>query len=158
MWSIPGRRAGQSRCALYRHPFAGHDRLGHPGGDAFFIDYVAHEIGHQFGADHTFNGTTNSCGSGNREATQAWEPGSGTSIMAYAGICGDENIQPHSDPYFHSKSIEQMRAHMATVPACGTTLNLVNNAPQAAVGASRIIPANTPFVLKGPAPIWTGIL
>ncbi|WP_429152298.1 reprolysin-like metallopeptidase [Aeromonas hydrophila] len=120
-----------------------------PVGDAFFIDYVAHEIGHQFGADHTFNGTTNSCGSGNREATQAWEPGSGTSIMAYAGICGDENIQPHSDPYFHSKSIEQMRAHMATVPACGTTLNLVNNAPQAAAGASRIIPANTPFVLKG---------
>ncbi|HHQ4750552.1 reprolysin-like metallopeptidase [Aeromonas veronii] len=120
-----------------------------PVGDAFFIDYVAHEIGHQFGADHTFNGTTGSCGGGNREAAQAWEPGSGTSIMAYAGICGDENIQPHSDPYFHSKSIEQMRAHMATVPACGTTLNLVNNAPQAVAGASYIIPANTPFVLKG---------
>ncbi|MBO2899807.1 hypothetical protein J5H42_03330 [Aeromonas dhakensis] len=120
-----------------------------PEGDAFFIDYVAHEIGHQFGADHTFNGTTNSCGSGNREASQAWEPGSGTSIMAYAGICGEENIQPHSDPYFHSKSIEQMRAHMATVPACGTSIDLVNNAPQAAAGASRIIPANTPFVLKG---------
>ena len=120
-----------------------------PVGDAFFIDYVAHEIGHQFGADHTFNGTTGSCGGGNREAAQAWEPGSGTSIMAYAGICGDENIQPHSDPYFHSKSIEQMRAHMATVPACGSTLNLVNNAPQAVAGASHIIPANTPFVLKG---------
>ena len=120
-----------------------------PEGDAFFIDYVAHEIGHQFGADHTLNGTTNSCGSGNREASQAWEPGSGTSIMAYAGICGEENIQPHSDPYFHSKSIEQMRAHMATVPACGTSIDLVNNAPQAAAGASRIIPANTPFVLKG---------
>ncbi|MDL5384938.1 reprolysin-like metallopeptidase [Aeromonas hydrophila] len=120
-----------------------------PVGDAFFIDYVAHEIGHQFGADHTFNGITGSCGGGNREAAQAWEPGSGTSIMAYAGICGDENIQPHSDPYFHSKSIEQMRAHMATVPTCGTTLNLVNNAPQAAAGASHIIPANTPFVLKG---------
>lgn len=117
-----------------------------PQGDAFFIDYVAHEIGHQFGADHTFNGTTNSCGSGNRVADQAWEPGSGTSIMAYAGICGEENIQPHGDPYFHSKSIEQMRAHMAT---CGTSIDLVNNAPQAAAGASRIIPANTPFVLKG---------
>ncbi|MGY3872522.1 reprolysin-like metallopeptidase [Aeromonas dhakensis] len=120
-----------------------------PEGDAFFIDYVAHEIGHQFGADHTFNGTTNSCGGDNRTPEQAWEPGSGTSIMAYAGICGEENIQPHSDPYFHSKSIEQMRAHMATVPTCGTTIDLVNNAPQAAAGASRIIPANTPFVLKG---------
>lgn len=120
-----------------------------PEGDAFFIDYVAHEIGHQFGADHTFNGTTGSCGSGNRTPEQAWEPGSGTSIMAYAGICGEENIQPHSDPYFHSKSIEQMRAHMATVPTCGTSIDLVNNAPQAAAGASRIIPANTPFALKG---------
>ncbi len=120
-----------------------------PVGDAFFIDYVAHEIGHQFGADHTFNGTTKSCGGGNRVAEQAFEPGSGTSIMAYAGICDDENIQPHSDPYFHSKSIEQMRAHMATVPTCGTTLSLSNNSPQAAAGANYAIPANVPFVLRG---------
>ncbi|MGY3915747.1 reprolysin-like metallopeptidase [Aeromonas australiensis] len=120
-----------------------------PVGDAFFIDYVAHEIGHQFGAEHTFNGTTGSCGGGNREERQAWEPGSGSSIMAYAGICGEENIQPNSDPYFHSKSIEQMRAHMATVSSCGTTLPLSNNAPQAAAGNDYVIPANTPFVLKG---------
>ena len=120
-----------------------------PVGDAFFIDYVAHEIGHQFGADHTFNGTTGSCGGGNRVAEQAFEPGSGSSIMAYAGICGEENIQPHSDPYFHSKSIERMRAHMATVSTCGTTLPLSNNAPQAAAGSDYVIPANTPFALKG---------
>ncbi|EKP0307370.1 hypothetical protein JGK42_001173 [Aeromonas veronii] len=120
-----------------------------PVGDAFFIDYVAHEIGHQFGADHTFNGTTGSCGGGNRADTQAYEPGSGTSIMAYAGICGDENIQTHSDPYFHSSSIEQMRAHMATVSTCGTTLSLSNNAPQAAAGGDYVIPANTAFMLKG---------
>lgn len=120
-----------------------------PVGDAFFIDYVAHEIGHQFGADHTFNGTTGSCGGGNRVAEQAFEPGSGSSIMAYAGICGEENIQPHSDPYFHSKSIEQMRAHMATVSTCGATLPLSNNAPQAAAGSDYVIPANTPFALKG---------
>ncbi|MGL5155714.1 MAG: reprolysin-like metallopeptidase, partial [Aeromonas veronii] len=120
-----------------------------PVGDAFFIDYVAHEIGHQFGADHTFNGTTGSCGGGNRVAEQAFEPGSGSSIMAYAGICGDENIQTHSDPYFHSKSIEQMRAHMATLSTCGTTLVLSNNAPQAAAGGDYVIPANTAFMLKG---------
>ncbi|MCF3097032.1 hypothetical protein EHZ86_06790 [Aeromonas australiensis] len=119
-----------------------------PVGDAFFIDYVAHEIGHQFGADHTFNGTTGSCG-GNRKASQAWEPGSGSSIMAYAGICGDENIQRQGAPYFHSKSIEQMRSHMAKVSTCGTTLPLSNNAPQAAAGNDYVIPANTPFVLKG---------
>ncbi|PKQ75360.1 hypothetical protein CJP16_14680 [Aeromonas sobria] len=120
-----------------------------PVGDAFFVDYVAHEIGHQFGADHTFNGTTGSCGAGTRVANQAYEPGSGSSIMAYAGICGDENIQTHSDPYFHSKSIEQMRAHMATVSTCGTTLALSNNAPQAAAGGDYVIPANTAFMLKG---------
>ncbi|MDX7921321.1 zinc-dependent metalloprotease family protein [Aeromonas media] len=120
-----------------------------PVGDAFFIDYVAHEIGHQFGADHTFNGTTGSCGGGNREASQAWEPGSGSSIMAYAGICGEENLQANSLPYFHSKSIEQMRAHMATVASCGTPQRLTNNAPQVAAGNDYVIPANTPFVLKG---------
>lgn len=120
-----------------------------PVGDAFFIDYVAHEIGHQFGADHTFNGTTGSCGGGNREASQAWEPGSGSSIMAYAGICGEENLQANSLPYFHSKSIEQMRAHMATVASCGSSQSLTNNAPQVAAGNDYVIPANTPFVLKG---------
>ncbi|WP_421232617.1 reprolysin-like metallopeptidase [Aeromonas jandaei] len=120
-----------------------------PVGDAFFVDYVAHEMGHQFGADHTFNGTTDSCGGGNRADTQAYEPGSGSSIMAYAGICGDENIQANSDPYFHSKSIEQMRAHIASVSTCGTSLTLSNNAPQAAAGSDYVIPANTPFALKG---------
>ena len=120
-----------------------------PVGDAFFIDYVAHEIGHQFGADHTFNGTTGSCGGGNREASQAWEPGSGSSIMAYAGICGEENLQVNSLPYFHSKSIEQMRAHMARVASCGSSQSLTNNAPQVAAGNDYVIPANTPFVLKG---------
>ena len=120
-----------------------------PVGDAFFIDYVAHEIGHQFGADPTCTGTTGSCGGGNREASQAWEPGSGSSIMAYAGICGEENLQANSLPYFHSKSIEQMRAHMARVASCGTSQSLTNNAPQVAAGNDYVIPANTPFVLKG---------
>ena len=128
---------------------AGMTGSSNPVGDAFFIDYVAHEIGHQFGADHTFNGTTGSCGGGNREASQAWEPGSGSSIMAYAGICGEEDLQANSLPYFHSKSIEQMRAHMARVASCGTTQSLTNNAPQVAAGNDHVIPANTPFVLKG---------
>ena len=128
---------------------AGMTGSSNPVGDAFFIDYVAHEIGHQFGADHTFNGTTGSCGGGNREASQAWEPGSGSSIMAYAGICGEENLQANSLPYFHSKSIEQMRAHMARVASCGSSQSLTNNAPQVAAGNDYVIPANTPFVLKG---------
>ncbi|QFI54304.1 reprolysin-like metallopeptidase [Aeromonas simiae] len=124
-----------------------------PTGDAFFIDYVAHEIGHQMGAEHTFNGTTGSCGGGNRATDQAWEPGSGSTIMAYAGICADgstdENLQANSDPYFHSKSIEQMKAHIAMVASCGTAVASGNRPPEVNGGNNSVIPARTPFVLVG---------
>ncbi len=120
-----------------------------PVGDAFFIDYVAHELGHQLGADHTFNGTSGDCGSGSRIAAQAWEPGSGSSIMGYAGLCGEEDLQDGSLPYFHSKSIEQMREHIGFYQSCGIREALSNNAPQVAAGNDYVIPANTPFLLNG---------
>jgi hypothetical protein len=117
-----------------------------PIGDTYDIDYVAHEVGHQFGATHTFN---NSC-DGNRSTNTAVEPGSGSTIMAYAGICSP-NVQNVSDDYFHAVSISQMWSHVQGSGSCATSTNTGNNAPTANAGNDVSIPKSTPFILKGQA-------
>ncbi|MFY1046925.1 reprolysin-like metallopeptidase [Chryseobacterium sp. GP-SGM7] len=122
---------------------------GAPVGDPFDIDYVAHEMGHQFGGSHTFRANTGSC-SGNASTATAYEPGSGTTIMAYAGICGsNNNVQNNSDPYFHAASVVQMYAVLQRSTDCSAKVSNNNGVPTADAGADYIIPKGTAFVLTG---------
>ena len=125
--------------------------IGNPVGDPFDVDYVAHEIGHQFGGSHTFNGSTGNCAGGNRSASSAYEPGSGTTIMAYAGICPGQNVQGNSDDYFHRRSILQISNFIQSGAGsnCPTTIATGNGAPTAEAGPSFNIPISTPYKLTG---------
>ena len=117
-----------------------------PRADAFDIDYVAHEMGHQWGAQHTFD---NSCG-GNRTTSTSVEPGSGSTIMAYAGIC-PPNVQNNSDAYFHVVSVNQMYSNITTGTGAGCAVKTANNNQVPVIQAltNYTIPNGTAFVLTG---------
>ena len=115
-----------------------------PMGDPYDIDYVSHEMGHQFGANHTQN---NSC---NRNNSTAVEPGSASTIMGYAGIC-PPNVQNNSDDHFHSVSITEMWNKIQTSASCAVTISTGNSAPVIVESEDYSIPKSTPFVLRGNA-------
>ena len=110
-----------------------------PTGDPFYIDYVAHEMGHQFGALHTQN---NNC---NRNASSSMEPGSASTIMGYAGIC-PPNVQNNSDDYFHGISLQEISAVISSTN-CELVISTDNTPPVVSNVPNYIIPISTPFVL-----------
>lgn len=118
---------------------------GIPQGDNFDIDYVAHEIGHQLGANHTFSMSLEGTG-------QNVEPGSGSTIMGYAGITGATDLQPHSDSYFHINSIVQVQNNLSSaIKTCDIETPMANQIPVVTAMPDVTIPKSTPFVLTAQA-------
>jgi len=129
----------EAKGSAYTSPGQG----GVPEGDAFDIDYVAHEMGHQFGAEHTFSDRIE------RGSRVQVELGSGSTIMGYAGIT-DANVQHHSDPYFHGVSIDQIQTYVKT-QTCGQSVVIANKPPVIQPLTSKTIPNGTAFELKAEA-------
>ena len=115
---------------------------------------VAHEFGHQFGAEHTFNGTLNNCNT-NRNDDTAYEPGSGSTIMAYPGLCDSDNIQGSKSPYFHGMSLAAMADYINNSGGCASTSNNNNTPPNVTPPFPNqgfyAIPGRTPFALTASA-------
>jgi hypothetical protein len=124
-------------------------------GEAGNLSIFVHELGHQFGATHTFNGTVGNCGAaGQRERTTAYESGSGSTVMSYAGLCdsnGDsDNIIGFASGSlrFHFGSIAQITSYIGGSGACFNPLVTSNNVPWIDGGPDYVIPRRTPFELR----------
>jgi hypothetical protein len=128
----------------------GYSARGTDTGDPFVVDYVAHELGHQFGMDHTYNQADAVGGAcTTRVPAQAYEVASGSTIMSYVGICSDRNLQRYNDivfPMFHNASLKQAYTVMTAVASCGNTQG-TNAIPTISAGAAYTIPRLTPFTL-----------
>ena len=152
-----GDGGGMAQTGPCQDGYKGSGVTGGTEGDAFAVDYVAHEIGHQFSMDHTFNTNSEDCIK-NRSAIAAFEPGAGTTIMSYNGICRPDNIdQQHlagnnSDPMFHSFSFEQAAEYVEDAgAACGVVTDTGNTQPNVDAGDRYTVPAGTPLYLEGTA-------
>ncbi|MBC7885895.1 MAG: hypothetical protein H7X99_10495, partial [Saprospiraceae bacterium] len=114
---------------------------------------LAHEVGHQFGASHTWNICTSSADQ--RAPGTAFEPGSGSTIMSYAGTCGTDNVVTNEDAYFHVGSLDQMYEKTTTggnAYTCADKIATGNHFPVLSMPVkSYVIPVSTPFELSASA-------
>lgn len=115
---------------------------GIPSGNVFDVDFVTHEIGHQLGATHTFSHQLEGYSSN-------MEPGSGSTIMGYAGITSAD-VQKTSDPYFHGFSISQIQQNLIS-KTCDEETSIANNPPVISPMQDYTIPRSTAFVLTANA-------
>ncbi|MEN3331087.1 MAG: hypothetical protein V7641_452 [Blastocatellia bacterium] len=113
--------------------------------DAIFVTGITHEYGHELGATHSFNTSMSPCGA-QRTASSAWEPGGGSTLMAYS-ICGTENLQPSTNQYFHTGNLEQIVTYVTTNGTCAAQSATGNHPPTVDAGANFTIPSRTPFAL-----------
>ena len=113
---------------------------------------MAHEIGHQFSCGHSWNncpGILDQLSSAN-----AFEPGSGSTIMSYQGSCGSaNNIPGPAGEYYNIGSLEDFlfyaRQGGGAGEDCGTTILTDNHQPVISLPYEDgfWIPISTPFEL-----------
>lgn len=122
-----------------------------PIGDVFDVEFVTHEMGHQFGAEHTWSASSGNCTTAQWSTTSSYEPGSGSTIMGYAGLCTPQNVQANGDDYFHQKSLQMIWANITNgnSSGCDTETSTGNSAPSANAGNNYSIPISTPYKLTG---------
>jgi len=120
-----------------------------PEGYEFVIEYAAHEFGHQLGANHSWSNCRADVENQLNSET-AMEPGSGSTIMSYSGLCPDNNVVETSHDNFHAVSLTEINANLdRRLNGCYEELP-TNNTPPTIVGFPRdslYIPINTFFEL-----------
>ncbi len=135
-------------CASNKAKGSGATGLSAPLVNAGSLIVLAHEIGHQFGAPHTWN----ACKGGARvHSATAYEVGSGSTIMGYGGTCDNDNLLGANDARFHAISLKNMNDHIARATQCAVPQNTNNIAPVVDAGAGYTIPKLTPFALTASA-------